>query len=446
MWEPCKGGTMIWKKLIPICILILLFGCRKTTGPDNRAPYKPHDPEPLDGSVEQPVNEELRWSGGDPDGDPVTYDVYFGTDPTPALASSNTVLPEYHPGMLDTFTTYYWKIISRDDHDVEVQGNVWHFTTGNNPPFVPGNPDPPDSSVDQSIFSTLSWTGGDPDGDTVTYYLYFGPSSLPPWISTIDSTSYDPGVLTFLTTYYWKIVARDRHNNIVESPLWSFTTWDTLPNPQNVTLSSDAEGDGVVLSWDQASNIEGYEITTPENDTIILNYDETTYTDDSPLETGIYTVCTFRGAEKSLRVTISSAPFMGTFTAMLYVWSNPIEPAGFGWDPAIGNGSIYDCIDENKDSVDFYLNDSTAVFDFTSADQSPYMGNKATGILYMSTVNFFEAPVAGYISSVIVQEWSYYAMQVEGDYYAKVRVLNVVNGVSATFSFEFQKIQHLRIF
>jgi hypothetical protein len=437
---------MLWKKFVPICLIVLLLGCRKTTGPDNEAPNKPHDPEPLDGAIEQPVNGDLRWVGGDPDGDPVTYDVYFGTDPAPALVASNVSIPEYGPGLLDTFTTYYWQIVAKDDHEGETHGNIWQFTTGNSPPYIPGNPVPADSAIDQSIFSTLGWTGGDPDGDTLTYYLYFGLSSTPPWVSTTDSTTYDPGVLTYLTTYFWKVVARDKHNNIVESPLWSFTTWDTVPTPQNVSIASDAEGDGVVLSWDQASAIDGYEITTPDHDTITLNYDETSYTDDSPSETGPYTVCAFRGTEKSATVTASSTPFIGTFTVVLYVWSDPVRPAGFGWDSAVGSGSVYDCIDVNKDSVDFYLNDSTAVFDFTSGDQSPYLGNKSTGILSMGSMNFFEAPLVGYISSIMVQEGGYYAVQVEGDYYAKVRVLNIVNGVSANFSFEFQRIQHLRIF
>lgn len=432
--------------MIVCCFLLLLFGCNKSTGPENRAPYKPHDPDPLDGSVEQPVNDELRWSGGDPDGDPVSYKVYFGTDPDPSLAAGNVSGTQYDPGLLDTFTTYHWRIVARDTYGIEVAGNTWKFTTGNNPPFVPGNPDPPDSAVDQSILSTLRWTGGDPDGDTLVYYVYFGLAAPPPWVVTVDSAGFDPGVLAYDTTYYWKVVARDNHNNLVESPVWSFMTWDTLPIPQNVGIVSDAEGDGVVVSWDQINTVDGYEIITPGGDTIILNYDETSYADETPSETGAYSVCTFRGLEKSQKETVSSTPFIGTFPVVLYVWSDPVQPAGFGWYPAVGNGAVFDCVDENKDSVDFYLNDSTAVFDLTSCDQLPYLGNKSTGIFYMGTANFFEAPVAGYISSIIAQEGSYYAIQVEGDYYSKVHILSVVTGVSVTFYFEFQKIQHLRIF
>lgn len=437
---------MNWRLLLSCCLIVLCVGCRRTTGPDNRAPYKPHNPEPLDGSVDQPVNGDLRWEGGDPDGDPVMYNVYFGTDASPQLVLSNVSIPGYEPGLLDTFTTYYWKITARDTNGSESEGDLWQFTTGNSPPFVPANPDPPDGSMDQSILLTASWTGGDPDGDTLSYYVYFGLSSPPQWVLTTDSAFYDPGVLSYFSTYYWKVVARDKHNNVAEGPIWSFTTWDTLPLPQNVIITSDTEGDGVILFWDQASSVDGYEVITPDRDTIILDYGETSYTDDSPSETGSYSICTFRGSEKSAPVNVSSAPFIGTFTVLLFVWSDPVQPAGFGWYPPLGNGSVYDCIDANKDSVDFYLNDSTAVFDFTSGDEPPYSGNKRTGILYMGFENFFEAPVGGYVNSDLVQGDGYYAMQVEGDYYGKIHVLTVVPGVSASFSFEFQKIQHVRIF
>ena len=70
----------------------------------------------------------------------------------------------------------------------------------------------------------LSWDGGDPQGDLVTYDVYFGSTTSPPIVSAdqIDA-SYDPGTLEYDTTYYWKIIADDNNGSITYGPLWSFS-------------------------------------------------------------------------------------------------------------------------------------------------------------------------------------------------------------------------------
>ena len=43
--------------------------------PANQAPYTPSEPDPAHGASDVPLTQTLRWQGGDPDGDPVTYTV-----------------------------------------------------------------------------------------------------------------------------------------------------------------------------------------------------------------------------------------------------------------------------------------------------------------------------------------------------------------------------------
>jgi len=98
----------------------------------------------------------------------------------------------------------------------------------NNPPNVAISPSPANGATGISTIPTLSWTGsGDPDtGDTVSYSVYFGDTANPPLASSGSETSYTPGKLSSLETYYWQVVSRDSHNVEAAGPVWSFTTKD----------------------------------------------------------------------------------------------------------------------------------------------------------------------------------------------------------------------------
>ena len=218
-----------WGALIFVVLLAIFIGCsKKPTEPENNAPNTPGNPTPSNGATDQSINVDLSWTGGDPDGDPVTYDVYFGTSSSPPLVSSNQKDTIYDPGSLNYNTQYYWKIVAKDSIGAQTEGSVWHFITEayqNNPPYTPSNPTPSNGATDQSIDVDLSWTGGDPDGDPVTYDVYFGTSSSPPLVSSGQpSTTYDPGVLDYYTVYYWKIVAEDSFGAQTQGPVWNFTT------------------------------------------------------------------------------------------------------------------------------------------------------------------------------------------------------------------------------
>jgi hypothetical protein len=97
----------------------------------------------------------------------------------------------------------------------------------NNPPYTPSNPSPSDGATNQSMNTNLSWTGGDPDGDTVTYDVYFEANDSIPDVLVSDDqsgTTYDPGTLSAGTHFYWQVVARDEHGVTTTAPVWDFTT------------------------------------------------------------------------------------------------------------------------------------------------------------------------------------------------------------------------------
>jgi len=101
----------------------------------------------------------------------------------------------------------------------------------NQPPNQPNTPFPPNESIDVPIDIILSWNCIDPDGDPLTYDVYFGTTSPPPLeISNITNNYHDPGILNYETTYYWMIKAWDDSGDSNESPIWSFTTEDVPIN------------------------------------------------------------------------------------------------------------------------------------------------------------------------------------------------------------------------
>jgi hypothetical protein len=205
---------------------------------ENNPPDAPWAPSPADGAAHQSLNTDLNWTGGDQDGDAVTYDVYFEAhDPMPdALVSASQPASAYDPGMLAADTDYYWRIVARDEHGATNAGPVWTFNTGtsaNNPPSVPTSPSPADGATEQDVEVDLAWSGGDPDGDAVTYDVFLEVGDSAPDLLVCDdvsATTCDPGTLIRNTRYYWRIVAQDEYGASNAGPVWDF---ETMPEAQD---------------------------------------------------------------------------------------------------------------------------------------------------------------------------------------------------------------------
>ncbi len=97
----------------------------------NAAPSVPAFPTPPDGGT-IPVPAGLgtvHWVGSDPDADPVSYDLYFGTvAPLTLIATGLTTSHGVMPGGLAPLTTYLWKVVASDGL-LTTDGPTWSFTT-----------------------------------------------------------------------------------------------------------------------------------------------------------------------------------------------------------------------------------------------------------------------------------------------------------------------------
>ncbi len=200
-----------------------------TTEPKpNAPPEQPINPNPEDGAQEIDLLPTLTWTCSD-DGE-LSYDIYLGiNDSGLNTISKNQIEPSYQIIQeLDYSTTYYWKIVAKDN-EYETEGLIWNFTTGirpNSPPTNITNFNPEYGSINLPLNLALSWSAEDPDGDNITYDIFLSNSTnlTIPILSGQEEEIITISGLDYSTTYYWKIRAIDEHSAATESDIIKFTT------------------------------------------------------------------------------------------------------------------------------------------------------------------------------------------------------------------------------
>jgi len=160
---------------------------------------------------------------GEPINQPILHDDITCKKIT--LRSGSELLIE--PGKVLTVTDslFIEPSISEDSTRLIIKGDV--ILTNGFPPSLPSNPNPPDVSSDQDLLVILSWSCSDPVGFSLFYDVYFGSDPNPSTriASDIDVSSFTiPDSLNRLTTYYWKILAKNSHGNSIMGDTWEFTT------------------------------------------------------------------------------------------------------------------------------------------------------------------------------------------------------------------------------
>jgi hypothetical protein len=92
---------------------------------------------------------------------------------------------------------------------------------------APNVPQPVTPALGQggvAVPTTFTWLGGDDDGDSVTYELYLGTSSVSlSLVASVATTTYTHSSLAAGTQYYWRVLARDWRSSAT-GPLFRFTT------------------------------------------------------------------------------------------------------------------------------------------------------------------------------------------------------------------------------
>jgi len=189
------------------------------------------------------IDDDISWTAGD--GNPTSYDVYFGTSPSPALVSDNQSTSSYDPGTLLEGTTYYYQIVPSNAYGDATGCPVRSFTTQEATP-LPGcaqNLSPTGSDV--SVNTTINWEPG--TGPVSAYNLFFGtdPGNLSQVLDEVNVTSYTPNAaLNFSTTYYYLVVPVNESGTAENCTPASFTT-ESAPEPDGILMQN-----GTIIACD----------------------------------------------------------------------------------------------------------------------------------------------------------------------------------------------------
>ncbi len=211
-------------------------------------------PNPANGApaVTAPL---FQWAPGD---GARFHDVYVGT--TPDLGPANLVQPRspiamyWYTQPLTPGATYYWRVdeIEADGATVHT-GDVWNFTAQ---ALTAYHPDPADRAAEVSPAPTLVWLPGQA---VVQHHLYFSDNleavqqgSAGADKGELKDTSFAPGELQALATYYWRVDEVVVGGAPRAGAVWSFTT--CLP-VEDFESYNDNEGNGTRIyeTW-----IDGY--------------------------------------------------------------------------------------------------------------------------------------------------------------------------------------------
>ncbi len=216
---------------------------------------------PTSGATGQAVSGSLRWRTST---NATSYDVYLGTvNPPTTIVSTSQTDTFYTYSGLSTGTLYYWKVIAKNSTSNTTGTSApWSFTTLNLPTTF-SLTSPSNGATSMQLSDTLKWQAST---NATGYDVYLDVASPPVTIVSTNQagTSYRYTGLAKITTYYWKVVAKNTGGSVTSnSSPWNFTTAVDVPHAFSVispTIGSINQPIAGTLSWQSSLTATGYDV------------------------------------------------------------------------------------------------------------------------------------------------------------------------------------------
>ena len=227
---------------------------------------------PASGSLNQSIFTILNWN-------PVPYadscHVQVGTD---SLFSGPLLLDimleqvygqttqSFGPAGLANNTKYYWRVSAKNSNVTTSYSPTANFTTIIAVPGVPTLTTPINGSMNQPVALTLSWN---PSPNATSYKIQVSTDSLFGSFFVNDSSVTTPTkkavTLSFNTTYFWRVVAKNYAGSSDFSPTFRLTT--TLPTPTLLAPLTSAIDQSITptLQWTAVAGAAQYRLQVATN-------------------------------------------------------------------------------------------------------------------------------------------------------------------------------------
>ena len=236
-----------------------------TAAPDDtpRPPKaKPSNPKPAHRETGVTLNTNLNWSAA---AGATSYQVYFGTDSTPAGGEliGDQAETTFDPELVYD-TIYFWRIDSKNEVGT-ITGDVWKFRTRATPvpkPAKATSPRPAHETTDVSRRPILEWSAAP---RATSYVVYLGTDSTlgrnERQGDEQTGITFEPDTaLEYATTYYWRVDSKN-DDGTTTGDVWSFIT-EVKPAQKVANLQPDDGATNVEiladLLWSEATGATSY--------------------------------------------------------------------------------------------------------------------------------------------------------------------------------------------